>query len=43
MKKKLYVQPDVRVTALRVTNRLLAGSPTGSAKPEDYDIYNGDL
>lgn len=29
MKKKLYVQPDVRVTALRVTNRLMAGSLAG--------------
>jgi hypothetical protein len=28
MKKKLYVQPDVRVVALRVTNRLLEGSQT---------------
>ena len=29
MKKKPYVQPDVRVTALRVTHRLLAGSLAG--------------
>ena len=29
MKKKPYVQPDVRVTALRVTNRLMAGSLAG--------------
>ncbi len=36
MKKKLYVQPDVRVTALRVTNRLMAGSLAGLGGLDDY-------
>ena len=36
MKKKLYVQPDVRVTALRVTNRLMAGSLAGLGGLNDY-------
>ena len=41
MKKKTYVQPDARVTALRVTNRLLAGSPLNAPNPYEQDTEDG--
>ena len=37
MKKKTYVQPNARVVALRVTNRLMAGSSTALPAPDDYE------